>query len=91
MPDNEISPKFLSTTQMRPTGGAAPRVSLAARLTALLRAGQFDRLLAVGVTAAAGSALAVHRSAIDVDGANVKPSPDRCDTPCAKRELAPVR
>ena len=41
---------------------AAPRPSLAARLTARLRAHQFDRQLAVGVPAPAGSALAVHQA-----------------------------
>lgn len=36
------------------------RPSIRARLTARLRAGRFDRALAVGVPAPAGSALAVH-------------------------------
>ncbi len=36
------------------------RAPLAARLTARLRAAKFDRLIAVGVTASEGSALAVH-------------------------------
>ena len=40
-------------------GGRARR-SVRARMTARLRAGRFDRALAVGVPAPAGSALAVH-------------------------------
>lgn len=39
---------------------AVDRASLAARLTARLRAAKFDRLIAVGVPARDGSALAVH-------------------------------
>ena len=49
MPNNKISPAFLSTTHEVIRREAAPRVSLAARLTARLRAGHFDRQLAVGV------------------------------------------
>lgn len=61
MPNNKVSPAFLSTTHEVIRRDAAPRVSLAARLTALLRAGHYDRLLAVGVPAREGSALAVHQ------------------------------
>jgi hypothetical protein len=60
MPNNKISPAFLSTTHQVVHRDAAPRFSLAARLTALLRAGHFDRQLAVGVPPCRGSALAVH-------------------------------
>jgi len=62
MPNNRISPDFLSTAGdvLRRTGTSRP--SLAARVTARLRAYQFDRQLAVGVPAPAGSALAVHQS-----------------------------
>ena len=62
MPNNKISPAFLSTTHEAIHREAAPRVSLAARLTARLRAGHFDRQLAVGVPAFEGSALAVHQT-----------------------------
>lgn len=61
MPNNKISPAFLSTTHEVTRRDAAPRVSLAARLTALLRAGHYDRQLAVGVRPCEGSALAVHQ------------------------------
>jgi hypothetical protein len=62
MPNNKISPDLLSTASgvRRPT--AATRPSLAARVTARLRADQLDRQLAVGVPAPAGSALAVHQA-----------------------------
>ena len=61
MPNNKISPDLLSTASgvLRTT---APRPSLAARVTARLRAYQLDRQLAVGVPAPAGSALAVHQA-----------------------------
>ena len=59
MPDNRISPDLLSAAS---DVSAAPRPSLAARVTARLRAYQFDRQLAVGVPAPAGSALAVHQA-----------------------------
>ncbi len=61
MPNNKISPAFLSTTHQAIHRDAAPRFSLAARLTALLRTGHFDRQLAVGVPPCEGSALAVHQ------------------------------
>jgi hypothetical protein len=62
MPNNKISPDLLSTATDVRRRNAAQRPSLAARVTAWLRASQFDRQLAVGVTAPAGSALAVHQA-----------------------------
>ena len=62
MPNNKISPDLLSTASDVLRRPAAPRPSLAARLTARLHADQFDRQLAVGVPAPAGSALAVHQA-----------------------------
>jgi hypothetical protein len=47
------------TTPDPARGGHAPR-SVCARMMARLRAARFDRALAVGVAAPAGSALAVH-------------------------------
>jgi hypothetical protein len=60
MPNNKISPELLSTADVI-RREARPRASLAARLSALLRAGHFDRQLAVGVPALEGSAIAVHQ------------------------------
>ncbi|MGE2692717.1 hypothetical protein [Mycolicibacterium pulveris] len=54
MIDNWTTP---AATGHPTVGGHAP---LAARLTARLRAAKFDRLIAVGVSAPEGSALAVH-------------------------------
>jgi hypothetical protein len=62
MPNNKISPEILSTAGDAIRRDTAARGSLAARLTARLRAGQFDRMLAVGVPAPQGSALAVHQA-----------------------------
>ena len=62
MPDNKISPDLLSSARDERQRSAAPRPSLAARVTARLRAYRFDRQLAVGVPAPAGSALAVHQA-----------------------------
>jgi hypothetical protein len=62
MPNNKISPDLLSAAGATVSREAAPRASLMARVTARVRAGQFDRLLAVGVPAPAGSALAVHQA-----------------------------
>ena len=62
MPNNKISPDLLSAASDVLRRAAAPRPSLAARLTARLKAHQFDRQLAVGVPAPAGSALAVHQA-----------------------------
>lgn len=61
MPNNKISPDLLSTAPDVLRREAASRASLTARLTARLRAGHFDRQLAVGVPAPEGSALAVHQ------------------------------
>jgi hypothetical protein len=62
MPDNRISPEFFSTASDMLRRAAVPRPSLVARVTARLKAYQFDRQLAVGVPAPAGSALAVHQA-----------------------------
>src|SRR5260370_16456723 len=62
MPNNKISPDLLSTASGVLRRTTAPRPSLAARVTARLKAYQFDRQLAVGVPAPAGSALAVHEA-----------------------------
>jgi len=61
MPNNKISPDLFSSAGDVRRRTTAPRPSLAARVTALLRAHHLDRQLAVGVPAAAGSALAVHQ------------------------------
>jgi hypothetical protein len=62
MPNNKISPDLLSTASGVLRRTTARRPSLAARVTARLRAYQLDRQLAVGVPAPAGSALAVHQA-----------------------------
>ena len=62
MTDNEISREVLSTTHDAMRGDATVRASLAARIIAWLRAAKFDHLLAVGVPATPGSALAVHQT-----------------------------
>jgi hypothetical protein len=62
MPNNRISPDFLSTASDVLRRTSTPRPSLAARVTARMRAYRLDRQLAVGVPAPAGSALAVHQS-----------------------------
>jgi hypothetical protein len=62
MPNNRISPDLLSAASDVRRWTAIPRPSLAARVTARLRAYQFDRQLAVGVPAPAESALAVHQA-----------------------------
>jgi hypothetical protein len=61
MADNKIPADVLSTARetARPE---AIRPSLTARLTARLRSGRLNRQIAVGVPAAAGSALAVHEA-----------------------------
>jgi hypothetical protein len=57
-----ISLGFLSPAQIQDAmrRDEAPRPTLGARLTARLHAGKFDRMLAVGVPAPAGSGLAIH-------------------------------
>ena len=62
MPNNKISPDLFSTAGDGLWRTTAPRLSLMARVTARLRAHRLDRQLAVGVPAAAGSALAVHQA-----------------------------
>jgi hypothetical protein len=59
MPNSKISP-ILVTTAGPAYVTRPPRASLGARLTARLRAGRFDDMLAVGAPAEPGSALAVH-------------------------------
>jgi hypothetical protein len=46
----------------------APRATIGARVMARLLAGKFDRMLAVGVPAPAGSALAVHAARLTSTG-----------------------
>jgi len=62
MTNNEISRDVVSTTHGAMRGDATVRASLAARIIAWLRAAKFDHLLAVGVPATPGSALAVHQT-----------------------------
>lgn len=62
MPNNRISPDLFSTASDMLRRAAVPRPSLAARVMARLKAYQFDRQLAVGVPAPAGSALSVHQA-----------------------------
>jgi len=62
MPNNKISPDLFSAAGDARGLSGAPRPSLVARVTARLKAYQFDRQLAVGVPAPAGSALAVHEA-----------------------------
>ena len=62
MPDNRFPPNLLSTASDVLRRAPAPRPSLAARVTARLRAHQLDRQLAVGVQAHPASALAVHQA-----------------------------
>ena len=61
MADNEISREVVSAAQGA-TWSEAVQASLIARIIAWVRAGTFDDLLAVGVPAPAGSALAVHQA-----------------------------
>ncbi len=62
MSGNRISLGFLSPAQIQDAirRDEAPRAPFGTRLMARLLAGKFDRMLAVGVPAPAGSALAVH-------------------------------
>jgi hypothetical protein len=62
MPNNKISPDLLSTASDVLRRTTAPRPSLAARVTARLRAHHLDRQLAVGVPASPASALAIHQA-----------------------------
>ncbi len=62
MSENRIPLGFLSTTQIQDAvrGDETPRVPYGTRVMARLLAAKFDRMLAVGVPAPAGSPLAVH-------------------------------
>ena len=62
MPNNKMSPELLFLTHGAIGRDAGPRPSLTARLAALLQAGRFDRMLAVGVPAPEGTALAAHET-----------------------------
>lgn len=62
MSENKISRPFHLVDDDRGRAGVLPRPSLVTRLTAWVRAGKFDQLIAVGVPAPAGSALAVHHA-----------------------------
>ena len=60
MSENRISIGFLASAQGAMRRDEMFRAPLSARLAARLFAAKFDRMLAVGVAAPAGSALAVH-------------------------------
>jgi hypothetical protein len=62
MSENRISIGFISAAQIQPAirRDEAARVPLGARVMARLFADRYDRMLAVGVPAKAGSALAAH-------------------------------
>ena len=65
MADNKIPAEMLSSFSYASAAtrlDATPRPSMRSRLTARLLAGRFDRLLAVGVPAPEGSALAAHQA-----------------------------
>ena len=65
MADNKIPADVLSSSanvRRATEADALPRPSLRSRLTARLRADRYDRLLAVGVPAPEGSALAAHEA-----------------------------
>jgi hypothetical protein len=62
MADNKFPADVLSTIHATARPDARPRPSLTARLTARLRSGRLDRLIAVGVPAPKGSALAAHEA-----------------------------
>ncbi|MCV7298748.1 hypothetical protein H7J93_03760 [Mycobacterium barrassiae] len=62
MADNKIPADVLSTIAATASPDARPRPSLMSRVQARLRAEHFDRQLAVGVPAPAGSALAAHEA-----------------------------
>lgn len=70
MSENRISISFLSSAQVQDAlrRDETPRISLRARVTARLFAGRFDRMLAVGAPAPAGSALAVHAARLSSVG-----------------------
>jgi hypothetical protein len=62
MSENRISSGFVSAVQTQDAirRDDSPRLPIGARVMAWLWAGKFDRMLAVGVPAPAGSALAAH-------------------------------
>src|SRR3954452_23582990 len=62
MNDNEISPDVLSVACDTTGSDGSARASVVARVIARLRADKLDHLLAVGVPASAGSALAAHQA-----------------------------
>jgi hypothetical protein len=62
MQNRRISPDILSSATDATRWDAVSRASLAAHLIARLRAGKFDRMLAVGVPAPEGTAIAVHQA-----------------------------
>ncbi len=62
MADDKIPADVISTARIATRSATIPRPSLTSRLAARLRAGRLDRLIAVGVPAAAGSALAAHEA-----------------------------
>ena len=62
MPNNKMSPELLFFAHGATRRYAGPRPSLTARLVAILQAGRFDRMLAVGVPAPEGTALAAHET-----------------------------
>jgi hypothetical protein len=62
MNDNEMSPDVLSVACDTTGSDGSARASVVARVIARLRADKLDHLLAVGVPASAGSALAAHQA-----------------------------
>jgi hypothetical protein len=60
MSDNKITPDLLSTARGGVRVYDASRAPFTARLIARLRAGKFDRLIAVGVRGTDGTPLAAH-------------------------------
>jgi hypothetical protein len=61
MSNNEVSPEVLYVASDATGSDGTVRTSVLARVIARLRADKYDHLLAVGVPAPAGSALAAHR------------------------------
>lgn len=60
MPNNKMPPELVSTAFGAIGRDDRPHASFTARVVARLNAGRFDRMIAVGVPAPAGSALAAH-------------------------------
>ena len=65
MANNKLPADILSTARATARPAAGPRPSLTARLTARIRADRLDRLIAVGVPAPGGSALAAHEARLE--------------------------